>query len=267
MTILAILFDLDDTLIVDETISREAFAETARLAREVHGADPERFERTARAEACRLWTKGPAYPYCREIGISAFEGLWGKFEGEDGPLKALGAWVESYRNQVFEDALREQLIEPPDGGEELANRFSIARRKLQRLMPDAVETLARIKPAYKLGLLTNGAPDLQREKLQASGLGPFFDAVAVSGEHGIGKPSPEIFHRLLAELGVSASQTVMVGNSLERDIAGARNAGILPIWIKVPGSEEPADVQPAETITALAELPGILTKLQHGPNP
>jgi FMN phosphatase YigB (HAD superfamily) len=54
----------------------------------------------------------------------------------------------------------------------------------------------------------------------------------------------------------------MVGNSLERDIAGARNAGIRSIWIRVPGSEEHAEVSPDHTITALNEIPAILEQFQ-----
>ena len=117
---------------------------------------------------------------------------------------------------------------------------------------------------YTLALLTNGAPDLQREKIAASGLEPFFKAIAVSGEHGIGKPKPEIFHRLHRELEVSPEEVVMVGNSLERDIAGARNAGIRSIWVRVPGSEEHADVTPDHTIISLAEIPEILNRLTGG---
>lgn len=126
-------------------------------------------------------------------------------------------------------------------------------------MPDAVETLVRLKKDYKIALLTNGAPDLQREKIAASGLAGYFDAIAVSGEHGIGKPKPEIFHILLRELGVEPSRAVMVGNSLERDIAGALNAKLAAaIWIQVPGSEERAEVTPHHTIRGLHEIPGIV---------
>ena len=112
-----------------------------------------------------------------------------------------------------------------------------------------------------MALLTNGAPDLQREKIAATGLDQFFKAIAVSGEHGIGKPKPEIFHRLLGELGVTPDEASMVGNSLERDIAGARNAGIRSVWIRVPGSEEHADVVPDHTISSLDEIPAILAGL------
>jgi putative hydrolase of the HAD superfamily len=259
MKIRAILFDLDDTLVVDEAVSREALEETARLANTSHGADPAAFVRAAAGEAGRLWAAGPAHAYCRRIGISAFECLWGNFEGAGEDLTRLRGWSREFRARVFEAALRDQMLDPSaDSGEVLAECFAERRRKLQRLMPDARETLARLKPSCKLGLLTNGAPDLQREKLGASGLAPFFDAVVISGELGIGKPDPGIFHHLLERLGVVPREAAMVGNSLERDIAGARNAGVLPVWIRVPGSEEHADAEPAETITGLSELPEIL---------
>jgi putative hydrolase of the HAD superfamily len=263
MNIRAILFDLDDTLVVDEAVSRAAMEETARRAAASHGAEPAAFARAASGEAARLWAAGSAHAYCRRIGISAFECLWGNFEGMGEDLGRLRGWSREFRVRVFDAALRDQMLDLSEGeGEELAERFARERRKLQRLMPDARETLARLKPAFKLGLLTNGAPDLQREKLAASGLAPFFDAIAISGELGIGKPDAEIFHHLLGRLGVQAREAVMVGNSLERDIAGARNAGVLPVWIRVPGSEEHADAEPAETITGLAQLPEILGR--HG---
>jgi putative hydrolase of the HAD superfamily len=128
-------------------------------------------------------------------------------------------------------------------------------------MPGARELMAQLAPNFSIALLTNGAPDLQREKIAATGLASFFKAVAVSGEHGIGKPKPEIFQILLAELGVLPDEALMVGNSLERDIAGARNAGIRSVWIRVPGSEELAEVVPDHTITALNEIPRILEQL------
>jgi putative hydrolase of the HAD superfamily len=75
----------------------------------------------------------------------------------------------------------------------------------------------------------------------------------------VGKPKPEIFEMLLADLGVPASRAVMVGNSLERDIAGAVNAKLAAaIWIQVPGSEERAEVVPHHTIRGLHEIPALV---------
>ena len=174
--------------------------------------------------------------------------LWGRFEGE-GELAQLRKWALSFREQVFDHALRQQMIESAEGSRDLAEAFSTERRLLQRLMPDARETLTRLSARYALGMLTNGAPDLQREKIAASGLESLFKEVVISGVYGIGKPRPEIFLHLTDRLGVAPGEAVMVGNSLERDIAGARNAGIASIWLKVTGSEEHAAVEPDFTIS------------------
>lgn len=265
MAIKAILFDLDDTLAVDEAVSHETFAHVAALASSRFGSDPAAFAGDAMAIARELWSSGECRPYCRSIGISAFECLWGGFTGETPELQALHSWAHAYREEVFAKALaRQSGAAPDDAAAFLAAEFASTRRARQRLMPGARELITELSENHAVALLTNGAPDLQREKIAATGMESLFKAIAVSGEHGIGKPKPEIFHRLLSELGVSASEAVMVGNSLERDIAGARNAGIRSIWIRVPGSEEQDDVVPDHTITALSEIPGILRALSVG---
>lgn len=262
MAIKALIFDLDDTLVVDEAVSHETFAHVAAEASSRFGADPSRFAADAMATARQLWSEGECRPFCRSIGISAFECLWGGFAGDSPELTALRRWAAAYRLEVFSRALSLQGAETPsDAAAFLSSEFAATRRARQRLMPGARELLAELSARRGIALLTNGAPDLQREKIAASGLEPFFRAIAVSGEHGIGKPKPEIFHLLIGQLGVSPSEAIMVGNSLERDIAGARNAGIRSVWIRVPGSEEQAEVVPDHTITALSEIPGILNDL------
>jgi putative hydrolase of the HAD superfamily len=258
MAIEAVLFDLDDTLIVDEVVSREAMESTAQLAAKLAGVDSAKFQADATRIGAELWRAGDCLEYTRSIGISFHECLWGRFEGASPELTALRNWALGYRVAVFAAALRHQES-PDDAAAELSAHFENTRRRFQRLMPDAAETLVRLKKDYKIALLTNGAPDLQREKIAASGLGGYFDAIAVSGEHGIGKPRPEIFQILLKELSVPASRAVMVGNSLERDIAGARNAELAAaIWLRVPGSEEHADTLPHHTITGLHEVPPLV---------
>lgn len=258
----AILFDLDDTLIVDEAVSRESMESTARQAAVESGVEARRFFTDASRHGSQLWKEGPCHAYVRSIGISYHECLWGKFEGDTPELASLREWATAYRVEVFRKALQDQGLPDQDLAESLAGHFSARRRALQRLMPDAKEVLTRLRQNHKLALLTNGAPDLQREKIAASGLGGFFDAIAVSGEHGIGKPQPGIFQILLDQLGVEARRAVMVGNSLERDIAGARNARLAAaIWIQIEGSEEPADVVPHHTIRGLHELPPLIATL------
>ena len=257
----ALLFDLDDTLVIDEAVSQEAIAATATVAFKQLGADEATFRRSVHTHAFRLAEPSPVRPFCKRIGISPFECLWGEFTTDTPDFRALHDWAHPYRREVFDAALRDQQLDGTELAETLATTFEEQRRRLQRLMPDCRETLTRLAADYRIGLLTNGAPDLQREKIAASGLASFFNAIAISGEHNIGKPKPEIFQILLTELDVQADEAVMIGNSLERDIAGARNAGIRNVWIKVPGSEEPADAEPDHTITGLAELPALLKSL------
>jgi len=255
MPIRTILFDLDDTLIVDEAVSREAMKEAAEFANAENGAAVDQFLRDATTEAKRLWREGPCYDYCQRIGISAMECLWGPFSGDDAETTKLREWAHDFRPAVFASALAKQLLETSSGADKIAAEFAAARRRRQRQLPNALETLATLKPLYRLGLLTNGNSSLQREKLKASGLGGVFDAVAISGEVGIGKPQAGVFQHLLNELGGTPSEAMMVGNSLKRDIQGAHNAGIEKVvWIKVPGAEEPANVTPHYTITGLHEV-------------
>ena len=64
-----------------------------------------------------------------------------------------------------------------------------------------------------LAVVTNGARDLQRDKLQTTGLEDHFDAIAVSGELGVAKPDPTIFRHTLDMLGVAPTRVWHVGDS------------------------------------------------------
>jgi len=263
MAIKAVLFDLDDTLIVDEAVTKDALHATAALASEQHGTDQTVFLSDAARLGKAFWEASPSHRYCLEIGIIDHECLWGDFPGDNPEVVTLRKWARNYRRALFDAVLRAQEISDEDAAEALAREFASSRRRLQRLMPDARETLARLRISRRIALLTNGDSGLQREKITASGLGKFFDAIAISGECGVGKPRAEIFHALLAELALEPNEAVMVGNSLERDIAGAKNAGLAgAIWLRVPGSEEPADVLPDHTIDGLHELPALLDPLK-----
>ena len=83
---------------------------------------------------------------------------------------------------------------------------------------------------------------LQRDKLAATGIADYFPVVVASEEIGVGKPDPAMFHAALSALGASADEVVMVGNDLDRDIAGARKAHIRPIHIDRQGRSATTDV-------------------------
>lgn len=256
----AVIFDLDDTLIWDEGISRRALMETAEEGARCSGADTGRLASAARRAADELWHAHAPVDRCNELGIVAFEGMWGHFHGEEDYLRHLREWVPQFRQLVWQQALKAEGVDNEALAAELGEFFAKRRRELQDPMPGAEEILHKLRAAgVRIGLLTNGAPDLQREKIESSGLGMFFDAAVVSGEIGTGKPESEIFHHLLEKLGVTPAESLMVGNSLARDIVGAKRAGLASCWIALEGEDEPVGlVEPDYTIRSLGELPHIV---------
>ena len=116
---------------------------------------------------------------------------------------------------------------------------------------------------YKLGIVSNFAiPECVDKLLKTHGLDKLFDAIVVSGAVNKRKPSQEIFERTLKALGVSASETVFVGDTVDADIEGAKAAGMKAVYVQ--RRIEKADrVLPDQTIKSLSELPMALERFQN----
>ena len=144
--------------------------------------------------------------------------------------------------------------------EELSATFLLERRARHTLFSDVEDSLTNLREIYQLALVTNGAPDLQREKIQSTNLAHYFDEILISGEVGIGKPDCRIFRMALDTLAASPSETVMVGDSLTRDILGAQHAGFTGIWLNRSKKKNDAagQVTPDVQITSLSQLHGLL---------
>jgi HAD superfamily hydrolase (TIGR01549 family) len=139
----------------------------------------------------------------------------------------------------------------------LAAGYERAQRAGHPLIDGAADAVRAASQRFKLGLLTNGPADIQRLKIEQSGLAEYFDAVVISGEAGVGKPNPEAFSRIVDALGATVEETVMVGDSWQRDVQGARRTGIRPIWISNgrPPPEHSAQVATLPSIAALSSFP------------
>ena len=262
----ALLFDLDDTLISDEPAAAAAFGATAEHGARSRALDAAALAAGAREEARELWLATPVHSYCQAIQISSWEGLWCRFEGEDPRIAWLRAWSPEYRRESWRRALARQGIEDDLLAQELGERYGTERRRLHETFEDVVAALDDLAADHVLGLVTNGASCLQREKLAASGLSARFAAVAVSGELGVGKPDPAIFAHALEALGADAADAVMVGNSLAHDVAGARAAGMRAVWVNRFGQERPEGEALVEVRT-LGELRGALAMPPPGVEP
>jgi phosphoserine phosphatase len=250
----ALLLDLDDTLVVEEPAAVAAFAATARVAAERHLLDPARLALDARARAREIWRAGPNHAFCRRIGISSWEGLFCRYEGDGDDLLALRAWAPGYRREAWRRALADQGVDDDELAEELGERFGADRRALHETFADAASALDALRADHAPAVVTNDASCWQREKLVASGLADRFDAVVVSGELGTAKPDPAVYAHALDAVGARPGDAVMVGDSLANDVDGPVAAGLRGIWLNRDGEPRPADRDDIVEIAGLHEL-------------
>jgi HAD superfamily hydrolase (TIGR01509 family) len=232
-TVRAVLLDLDDTLIVEESHAHAQVRATAELAR----VDTDTWEKVVFATARATWHAMPNHPACSDLGISSWEALWATFEGALPLFALLRPLAAAYRQQVWSAAL-EAVDGDPLLAPDLSRMFIEGQRAGHPLAPGAAELVRRAISVGPVALVTNGPPDIQRLKLEQTGLAENFSGVFISGEVGRGKPDPEVFLQAAGSLGVNPEEAVMVGDSWERDIEGALSAGLAAIWIS-HGRETP----------------------------
>ena len=105
---------------------------------------------------------------------------------------------------------------------------------------------------YTLHLITNGFEAVQHSKLKYSGLTGFFEAVITSEGSNSLKPHKEIFEYALRKTGATQTESIMLGDDMEADIAGAKNAGIDQVYVN--HKNIPASLQPTYTVYSLNGL-------------
>ncbi len=199
-TVDAVLFDLDDTLVE----YRRSTAEVLAAAFERAGVEPF-FEVEA---------------YHERFDVFA--------ETADS--------IEELRTACFADVATERGRDPADG-EAVAAAYAAERDQTNvDPLPGALAAVEALAADHRLGLVTNGTPEMQRTKLAAVGLGDAFDATVFAGDGVPAKPDPEPFERTLDELAVPPDRAVHVGNSPSTDVAGAHEAGLRSVWLRRDGA-------------------------------
>jgi HAD superfamily hydrolase (TIGR01549 family) len=117
--------------------------------------------------------------------------------------------------------------------EELVERFFALEAESWVLFPGIPEMLQQVRDlGLKMGVLSNARNDWAvREIMERLGLTRYFDVILTSAALGVRKPRPEPFLEILKLLGIDATGAVMVGNSMEADVAGAVPLGIKTIRV------------------------------------
>jgi putative hydrolase of the HAD superfamily len=107
-----------------------------------------------------------------------------------------------------------------------------------RLEPSAALLLGQLRQrGWRLGVLTNGDPDVQRAKVRALGVESLVDCVVYAEEQAPGgKPAPQAFQAVVTRLGTDPAHTVMVGDDPQTDLGGAQRAGLRAVYVASPSA-------------------------------
>ena len=229
----AILFDLDDTILAYEAVGEKCWR-----------------------EACQ--TFAPSLPEM-EHGLlltainSVLDWYWGDPERNRRGRMNLGM----ARREIVSAAFTTLNVDAPAVSNQIADWFTEFRECAVEPIPGAIETVRRLGDGgLKLGLITNGAAQSQRAKIERFHLARLFDSILVEGEFGVGKPDQRVYVHSLDRLGVLPHETWMVGDNLEFDVGAAQELGIFGVWVdwRGDGLGEGATVKPGRIVSKISQL-------------
>jgi putative hydrolase of the HAD superfamily len=174
------------------------------------------------------------------------EKLWARYRNgyiKQEELRIKRMWLTLLDFQIADEELARQLSE----------LFLQLLPTRTLIFPDTKEVLQYLTDKnYQLHLITNGFELTQHSKLKGSGLNNFFNHVITSEGSNSLKPQKEIFDYALMKTGAKIEESLMIGDSIEVDIAGAIAVGMDQVHVNYNGTEQ--SLQPTYTITALRQL-------------
>ncbi len=146
--------------------------------------------------------------------------LWAKYEAGEIPKEHL-------RWKRFQETLSLFGIHNLKLAEQMGEAYLSNMPEQTALMPHSLEVLEELyNRGVKMAIITNGFKEVQYKKISNCKLDKFFEAVLVSEEQGVHKPSPVIFKRALNSIGGEKNSAIMVGDDFTNDIEGAMIFGI-----------------------------------------
>lgn len=196
----------------------------------------------------------------KERGVNDFERFYRNYLAHNDKL-----W-ERYRNGfIKQDELRVKrmwlsLLDFKIADDDLSKQMSVQFLDLlptrNILFPYTKEILEYLTGKnYVLHLITNGFEKVQHSKLKYSGLTGYFKEVITSEGSNSLKPNKEIFDYALNKTGATLKESIMIGDTIEVDILGAKNAGMDQVFVnhlKITTGEKPT-----YTVHSLKELENI----------
>jgi putative hydrolase of the HAD superfamily len=174
------------------------------------------------------------------------EKLWERYRKgyiRQDELRVKRMWLSLLDFKIADDLLSQQL----------STRFLDLLPTRTILFPWTKEILQYLTDkGYVLHLITNGFEKTQHSKLKYSGLNVFFKQVITSEGSNSLKPNKEIFQYALRRSGATLSESIMIGDTLEVDILGAKNAGMDQVFVN--HLNVTTEEKPTYTVYSLKEL-------------
>lgn len=190
----------------------------------------------------------PSIAHFMEYYKGINEKLWGEYRENKIQKSEL-----SYKR--FDLTLNEFGIFNTPLAKKMASDYIIISPFKTRLYNDTIEILEKLKPHFKLLILTNGFEEIQVERMQRTGLNKYFQEMVTAEKAHALKPHPGIFEYAFRVSSSLPNECIMIGDDLEADIKGAVNAGIDSIWLH-PGSSNhnPSATFQAENLKDLLKI-------------
>lgn len=147
--------------------------------------------------------------------------------------------------------------------EEIVQARHEAFKERIKLYDDVEENLVLLRqnPWY-LGIISNSSDGVfARDDIRHLGIDSHFDLVVTSADLNSRKPDVRIFKKTLEILNVESKDAVLIGDDLLVDIKGAKEVGMLTVYLDRSGHERSVDVQPDFQISSLNQLQEVLAGL------
>ncbi len=144
--------------------------------------------------------------------------------------------------------------------------YKDAYRSARRAVPGARDLLEALQGRAAVGVLSDHRLAAQREKLRELRLDGYVDELVVSEEVEVPKPDPRMFRTALERPGCAEEETVMVGDSWERDVVGAHGVGMRAVWLNRYAGPCPDPALAAE-LRSLLPTEDVLSLLLDGEGP
>lgn len=183
----------------------------------------------------------------KDRGIESYEKFREKYIGINLALWDLYREDKITKDELnfrrFYDTLCALGVDDRGLGEAMAAGFIEGISSKTYLFPFAKEILEYLYRKYSVHIITNGFEEVQFSKLKNSGMDRYFTSVITSEEAGSKKPDAGIFRFALSKTGALPAESIMIGDDLAIDMAGARQMNIDQLYVNHD------KIQHTETVT------------------